>query len=57
MQYLKSGDHELGILLAQVVSLVDDQIPLSNDKSELQNKSWDSITKVLSNYGRVIYNM
>jgi len=37
--------------------MVDENIPLNNDKSDLLKKSIDDICKYLSNHGRVIYSL
>ena len=43
--------------MALIVSIVDDKVVLSNDKSDLLRKTWDDICKSLSNHGRVVYSL
>lgn len=37
--------------------MVDETIPLNNDKSDLLKKTIDDISKYLSNHGKVIYSL
>lgn len=50
-------DYEIGYLFALIVSMVDESIPLNNDKSDLLRKTWGDICKYLSNHGRVVYSL
>ena len=40
---------------ANLVSIVDENIILNNDKTNVDAKSWEEICRILSNYGKIIY--
>lgn len=54
---MSSVEYEIGYMMALIVSIVDDKVVLSNDKSDLLGKTWDDICKSLSNHGRVVYSL
>lgn len=57
MNQIQTGDFEVAYLLALLVALVDERIPMTNDKGDLAQKSWEDISRNLSNHGAVIYSL
>ena len=47
----------MGIAFLYLMVAVDNDIPMSNDKSTIFDVSWEFIQKYVSNQGKVLFNM
>lgn len=47
----------MGYMFTLIASMVDDQIPLTNDKGDIAFKGWEDICRHSSNFGRTIFSL
>jgi len=49
-----SSHHDLALIFVALLSLSDESIALTNDRSDLLGKSWADLQRALSNNGKVV---